>query len=161
MIVHTILVFAELCMDYRQSLLLHQAEWDNLHMQLVSSRYLPFGLLSCFVALQRPCHTTMSSFRPAIMPCSTSAAMWNDITCCTQHWRLPIPCFLRYTSYPLRCNRRFASKDYAAIYPSGILQAGDELHWQPEIWKLANSYTIRTRRWLDRSPYIPNTNFGL
>jgi hypothetical protein len=42
---------------------------------VVSGRYLPFGLLSCCVALQRPCYTTMSSFRPAIMLCSTSAAM--------------------------------------------------------------------------------------
>jgi hypothetical protein len=72
---------------------------------VVSSRYLPFGLLSCFVELQRPCHTTMSSFRPAIMLCSTSAAMRHDITSCTQHWRLPIPCFHRYTFYALRCKR--------------------------------------------------------
>ncbi len=105
MIVHTILVFAELCMEYWQLLLLHQAEWDNLHMQLVSSRYLPFGLLSCFVALQRSCNTTMSPFRHAIMLCSTSAAMWHDITCCTQHWRLPIPCFHRYTFYAFCCKR--------------------------------------------------------
>jgi hypothetical protein len=57
--------------------------------------------------------------------------------------------------------KKFASKDYAAIYPSGIVQTSDELHWQPKIWKLANSYTIRTRRGLDRSPYICNTIFGL
>jgi hypothetical protein len=57
--------------------------------------------------------------------------------------------------------KKFASKDFAAIYPSGIVQTSDELHWQPKIWKLANSYTIRTRWGLDRSPYIRNTIFGL
>jgi hypothetical protein len=74
----TLLVFAELCMDYWQSLLLHQAKWDNLHMQLVSSRYLPFGLLSCFVALQRPCNTTMSPF--GLLSCCVTLQQQCDTT---------------------------------------------------------------------------------
>ena len=84
----------------------------------------PFSLISCCVALQRPCNTMMSPFWPAIMLFSTSAAMWLTITCCTQHWGLPFSCYHRNIFYALHC-KGVCPKDYSTICLSGIVQTSD------------------------------------